>query len=263
LPVAKAKRKIIRIDEEKCTGCGSCLPACPEGALRIVDGKVRLVKESFCDGLGACLGECPEGALSIEEREAEEFDEAAALENMKKVEGRAEGHAFSPAEKGEICSCPSAQVLQWERKEDAPGGDGTGSAPFRGAGGGRPSELRQWPVQLHLVPADAPYFRDADLLLVADCVPFACGDFHGEFLRGRAVAVGCPKLDDAAAYREKLARIFGRSKIKSLTVLRMEVPCCGGLVYLAREALAESGLQIPSRAVTIGIKGEKIAEEDF
>ncbi|MGQ9825929.1 MAG: ATP-binding protein [Desulfotomaculales bacterium] len=261
--MARKKRKIIKIAEEKCTGCGLCLPACPEGALRIVGGKVRLVKESFCDGLGACLGECPEGALSIEEREAEEFDEAAALENVKKVAGDAQGHAFSPAEKEKICPCPSAQVLQWKGEEGFPGGAGAGSAPAGETGGGRPSQLRQWPVQLHLVPVDAPYFRDADFLLVADCVPFACGDFHGEFLRGRAVAVGCPKLDDAAAYRKKLARIFERSKIKSLTVLRMEVPCCGGLVYLAREALAGSDLKIPARAVTIGIKGEKIAEEDF
>lgn len=255
--VARTKRKIIKIDEEKCTGCGLCLPACPEGALQIVGGKVRLVKESFCDGLGACLGECPEGALSIEEREAEEFDEAAALENMKKGEAPARPRV---EEEAPACSCPSARVLQWEAAADAPRREDREEIRI---GEGCPSELRQWPVQLHLVPADAPYFQNADLLLVADCVPFACGDFHGEFLRGRAVAVGCPKLDDAAAYRKKLAQIFERSKIKSLTVLRMEVPCCGGLVYLAREALAGSDLKIPARAVTIGIKGEKIAEEDF
>lgn len=213
-----AKRKIIKIDEEKCDGCGLCIPSCPEGALQLIDGKAKLVKESFCDGLGACLGECPQGALTIEEREAEEYDEEGVIAHIKEK---------------------SPELLHKHEKKE-----------------GTVSELRQWPIQLHLVPPHAPYFQNADLILVADCIPFAYANFHAHFLKGRAIAIGCPKLDDPDAYVTKLTRILKSSDIKSLTVLHMEVPCCFGLVHIAREALGKSGKDISLEEAMVGIKGE-------
>jgi len=251
-----AKRKIIKIDEEKCDGCGLCLPSCPEGALQIVDGKAKLVKESFCDGLGACLGDCPQGALSIEEIEVEEYDEEGViahikekspellekhLAHLKKHANELPQHHSHPG----ITSCPSAQMLHWEKKEEAVE-----------KGAKISSELRQWPIQLHLVPPHAPYFQNADLILVADCVPFAYGNFHPDFLKGKTIAIGCPKLDDPDAYISKVTQILGSSDIKSLKVVHMEVPCCYGLVHIAREALNKSEKDIPFESVKIGIKGE-------
>jgi len=224
------RRKIIRIDEEKCTGCGVCVESCVEGAIQIVDGKARLVKESYCDGLGACLKECPEGALTIEEREAEPFDEEAAKRHA--------GTAGVPGS-----TCPGTMARRIERRT------GTGT-PAQAR-----SELTQWPVQLTLVSPEAPYFREADLLLVADCVPMAMGDFHARFLRGRAVAVGCPKLDDASFYAEKLAEIMKRSTVRSPIVVHMEVPCCFGLRHVAERALSGCGREVPVRFVTVGIDG--------
>ena len=251
-----AKRKVIRIDEEKCDGCGLCLPSCPEGALQIVDGKAKLVKESFCDGLGACLGECPQGALSIEEIEVEDYDEEGViahikekspellekhLAHLKEHAGELPQHHSHPG----ISSCPSAPMLHWEKEEEA-----------SKEGAKISSELRQWPIQLHLVPPKAPYFQNADLMLVADCVPFAYGNFHPDFLKGKAIAIGCPKLDDVDAYISKATQILESSDIKSLKVVHMEVPCCHGLVHIAREALRQSGKDIPLDSVKIGIKGE-------
>ena len=231
-------RKVIRIDEEKCNGCGACITECQEGALQIVNGKAKLVKESFCDGLGACIGECPEGALEIIEREADEFDERAVDEHMRQTEPErhVQGH--------EADGCPGAALFEFAPEEDAALKEGS-----------RPSALSQWPVQLHLVPVRAPYLEGADVLLVADCVPFACADFHGELLAGRKVLVACPKLDDTAAYEEKLAAMLRENEIRSLTVGHMEVPCCYGLVVLAQKAVERSGRQLPVDEITVTVRG--------
>jgi NAD-dependent dihydropyrimidine dehydrogenase PreA subunit len=222
--MAKVKRKIIRIDEEKCDGCGLCIPSCPEGALQIIGGKARLVKESFCDGLGACLGTCPKGALTIEEKEVEEYDEEGVIAHLK----------------GKSPEFLEKHLKHREVKE----------------GVRISSELRQWPIQLHLVSSRAPYFQNAELILVADCVPFAYANFHTDFLRGKAIAIGCPKLDDLSAYGEKIKEIISSSGIKSLRVIHMEVPCCFGLVHIAQKALAKSGKDIPLETTVIGIDGE-------
>lgn len=244
-------RKIVQIDEEKCNGCGLCVPSCAEGAISIVNGKARLAADQLCDGLGACLGDCPLGAISIIERESEEFDEAAVEVHLKKI-GRVpapHGHAApapsapAPAHGG----CPGSRVMSFAAP--AP------SAPPSGTAEPRPSTLRQWPVQLHLVPTTAPYFQDADLLVAADCVPFAYGDFHKDFLAGKALVIGCPKLDDNRFYQEKLTELLRVSSVRSVTVLRMEVPCCGGIVGAASQAVAAAGREIPFTEVVIGIDG--------
>lgn len=258
--MAKLKRKIIKIDEEKCDGCGLCIPSCPEGALQIVNGKAKLVKENFCDGLGACVGECPQGALTIEEIDAEDYDEEGVIAHIKeKSPELLEKHFAHLKEHAHelpqyhshpgITSCPSARMLHWEKKEEE-----------REEGVKVSSELRQWPIQLHLVPPGAPYLQNADLVLVADCVPFAYANFHADFLKGRAIAIGCPKLDDLDAYVNKVAQILEGSDIKSLKVFNMEVPCCYGLVHIAREALSKSGKDIPFESVVIGIKGDILEE---
>lgn len=276
------KRKIIKIDHELCNGCGLCLPGCPEGALQIIDGKARLVSDLFCDGLGACVGECPRGALTVEEREAQPYDEKRVMAQIV-PQGRATIRAhlehlqdhnekgylaealdflrerkipvpegFGPkdhptAESSSRCGCPSAQVLDFAERAAA------GPAPA----GPAPSRLGQWPVQLNLVPPAAPFLEGADLLVTADCVPIAYGGFHEDLLKDRVVVCGCPKFDDAQAYRERLAEYFRQHEIKSVTVARMEVPCCSGLTALARQALADSGQEIPFKEVVIGVRGEK------
>ena len=257
--MAKIKRKIIKIDEEKCDGCGLCIPSCPEGALQIIDGKAKLVKEQFCDGLGACLGDCPTGALTVEEEEVEQYDEEGVIghireqspELMEKHLAHLKQHAQELPRyhsHAKIASCPSAQMLHWEKKgkkrEDT------------GEKARADSELRQWPIQIHLVPPSAPYFQNADLVLGADCIPFAYSNFHADFLKGNAVIIGCPKLDDADAYTDKLTRILESSDIKSIKVIHMEVPCCYGMVRIAQEAIKRSGKDIPLKTVNIGIKGE-------
>jgi Fe-S-cluster-containing hydrogenase component 2 len=232
----KLLRKIVRIDEENCNGCGLCVPACAEGALQIIDGKARLISEKYCDGLGACLGECPQGAITIKEREADDFDEVAVKHHLKE-EKQATGEL--------PCGCPSATVTRLERQEEA---ETTGVAY-------QPSMLGHWPVQLTLVPPRAPFLQGADVVLVADCVPFAYGGFHQEFLTGHALLVACPKLDDFPAHQRKLTDILSSSDIKSLTVVQMEVPCCSGLTHMAKQAIAASGKDIPLQEVTIGIRG--------
>ncbi len=234
----KITRKIVKIDETKCNGCGLCVPSCAEGALQIIDGKARLVSDRYCDGLGACLGECPQDAISIEERPSEEFDEKAAAEHL--------GRKPVPAPREPACACPGSAVRELATEDNA---------PVEGAS--QPSSLRHWPVQLALVPPAAPFLRGADVVLVADCVPFAYAGFHRDFLRNRSVIVACPKLDDFEAHLEKLTAIMRSSGLKSLTVVHMEVPCCSGLVYMAREAVKRSGRDIPVREVTITIRGEK------
>ncbi|MFH1483113.1 MAG: 4Fe-4S binding protein [Chloroflexota bacterium] len=253
-----AVRKIVRIDEEKCNGCGLCVPGCVEGALQVVDGKARLISETYCDGLGACLGECPEGAITIEERMAEKFDEEAAKQHVApqapacSCAGSAVGHPGTQTEAERLpCGCPGSAVRQFE----AQAGVGAPPVPQPLAG----SALSQWPVQLTLVPPTAPFLKQADLLLVADCVPFAYAGFHRDMLRGHALLVACPKLDDFQAHRQKLTEILRQSGAKSLTVVHVEVPCCHGLVHMAREAMLASGRAIPLKERIIGVRGELIS----
>jgi len=241
-------RKIIHIDEEKCDGCGQCVPACPEGALEIIDGKAKLVAEIYCDGLGACLGECPRDAITIEEREADPFDEEAVQDLLAdRMEEEKKKEQPAPPPFPASGGCPGAALRSFGPKQTSPKEPPTEPT--------QESALRQWPVQLMLVPPFAPYLAGADLLISADCVPFAVPDFHSRFLEGRAVLVGCPKLDDIQFYREKLANIFEVAKPKSVSVLRMEVPCCGGIAMAAIEARNESGPGIPVDVYTVGIEG--------
>jgi ferredoxin len=235
-----AVREIVRIDEALCDGCGECVPACAEGAIAVVDGKARLVGEVLCDGLGACLGHCPQGAITIERREADAFDEAAVAAHLERQ------HTAPVVPTG----CPSAAprtVLPI-----AGGGACPGSASTVASGG-----LRQWPVQLHLIPPTAPFLQGADVVLAADCVAFASPRFHAEMLDGRALAIGCPKLDrDLHLYVDKLVAMIEHADIRSLEVVVMEVPCCGGLVRLADVARRTAFRDIPITVTTIGIDGE-------
>jgi len=246
------RREIIKIDEEKCDGCGLCVPACAEGAIQVIDGKAKLVSEVYCDGLGACLGECPQGALTVETREADAFDEAAVEKYLKTEDAAKTDPSLQPEAKAPGCSfsCPgsASQVLQR--------GGATPTPADSEEVGTIQAQLGQWPVQLHLVPVDAPYFQDADLLIAADCVPFAFADFHRKFLKGRALVVGCPKLDDVEAYRTKLTEIFRQNDIRMVEVAHMEVPCCFGLVQLVQAALQDSGKPIPLVLTRVGIRGE-------
>lgn len=247
------RRKIIKIDEEKCDGCGLCVPACPEGALQIVAGKARVVKESYCDGLGVCIGKCPKDAITIEEREAEEFDPEAVAAHMKsrRSEG-AETDAPEAAHSLSFAGCPGA-ASGLLRPAGAAELETTGSrakAPE--------SRLVNWPVQLRLVPLVAPYFQNANLLISADCIPFYYADFHRRLLDGRTLLVGCPKLDDVDLYRRKLAALFAQNEIKSIAVVHMEVPCCFGLVQLVRAALEESGKRIPLTVTKVSIRDGRL-----
>ena len=228
------RRSIIRVDEEKCNGCGQCALACAEGAIEIVDGKARLLSEVYCDGLGACIGECPQGALTIEVREAEEFDERAV-----------EAHLAHREPAALACGCPGSAVQEMPHGEPA-GEEGEPAA----------SRLANWPVQIHLVPPAAPYLQGAALTIAADCTAFAFGDFHRRFLEGRVLLVGCPKLDDAAFYRDKISRIFRENAVASVEVVYMEVPCCRGLVQLVRLALSDAGRAIPLTATRVAIRGQ-------
>lgn len=254
-------RKIVNIDQDKCDGCGLCVPSCAEGAIKIVDGKAQISADNLCDGLGACLGDCPRDAITIIEREADEFDEEAVEKHLKaqgimpkpQAHGHGAGHGAGHGRgaghgHGHGGGCPGSRMQSFA---PAPAASSPAAGPVQ-------SQLAQWPVQLHLVPVTAPYFKDAELLITADCVPFAYGNYHQDFLAGKAVVVGCPKLDDNNAYLNKLTELFKVSGIKGITVLRMEVPCCGGIVMAARQALAASGMEIPFREVTISIRGEII-----
>ncbi len=235
----KTSRKIVRIDEDKCNGCGVCVPACVEGALQIIDGKARLISETYCDGLGACLGECPQDAITIEERAAEEFNEEAVKLFLEEKE-----HAREDLP----CGCPSATVTQFDRQE-------TPEVALKEAPD-QQSMLSHWPVQLTLVPPTAPFFQGTDLVLAADCVPFAYAGFHQQFLRNHSLLVACPKLDDFPAHLKKLTDILSQSEVKSLTVVHMEVPCCSGIVHMAKQAIQLSGKDIPIKEVTVGVKGD-------
>ncbi len=228
-------RKIIKIDEEKCNGCGICAEACHEGAIGMVDGKAKLLRDDYCDGLGACLPHCPTGAISFEEREAGAFDENLVKEHLKsKAEAKLPG------------GCPGMQskAFRREMEDDA--------VPAETAG--NKSRLNQWPVQIKLVPVNAPYFKGANLLIAADCSAYACGDFHNRFMKNKITLIGCPKLDDTD-YSDKLEAIIRENGIKSVTVVRMEVPCCGGIENAVKRALQNSGKFIPWQVVTVSTDG--------
>ncbi len=246
-------RTIVRIDEEKCDGCGACVPSCAEGAIQVIDGKARLVSEIYCDGLGACLGECPRGAISLEEREAEAYDEEAVEEHLKSVEGEEEKNS-APVKEQLPCGCPgsASRVIDRSSKASAPHMHSPRQAVE--------STLTNWPVQIKLLPLEGPYFKDAHLLIAADCVPFAFADFHSRLLEGRTLLIGCPKLDDAEFYMNKLTEIFKRNDIKSIGVAYMEVPCCFGLVHLVKMALAKSGKEIRVSFTKLGIQGDELEE---
>ena len=233
-------RNIIKIDETKCNGCGNCVISCAEGALQIIDGKAKLISDKYCDGLGACLGDCPQGAITIEQRTAEEFDEEAT--NLHLQKGNRDNLP---------CDCPSAMVTQFEKPQSQ--GKLIGKSPVQ------QSILSHWPVQLTLVPATAPFLQGSDVVLAADCVPFAYPCFHQNFLQNHSLLIACPKLDNYQSHLQKLTEIFKHAAIKSLTVVHMEVPCCSGLVRMAQQAKELSDRDIPIHEVNISIKGDIIS----
>lgn len=278
-----SKRKMIRIDQRKCNGCGQCIPNCPEGALQIIDGKARLISELCCDGLGACIGHCPQGAIDIEEREAKEYNERKVMENIitqgenvirahlehlqehnqgqylqealdflrqKKIKipfkqtpqniEHSHPHAFS--------ACPGSKVMDFSKSQRA----GATSKPA----GGEVSQLSQWPIQITLVPPQAGYLKNADLLIAADCTAFAYANFHQHLLKDKVLLVGCPKLDNSKFYQEKITQILKANNIESITCVHMEVPCCFGLMQIVKEALKLSGQDISLEEVTIDIRGK-------
>jgi NAD-dependent dihydropyrimidine dehydrogenase PreA subunit len=241
----KVKRKIIKIDSELCDGCGVCVPSCAEGAIEVVDGKARVVAEKYCDGLGACLRECPKGALTVEEREAEEFDEKAVEEHLSSKEKEAPALGIPMAQ-----GCPSAKLQAFAPK---PLGEEVPSL--------QSSALSHWPVQIRLVPPTAPFLKGANLLVAADCAPVAYPNFHRDFLKGKAVMVGCPKFDDVQGYVDKFTDIFRTASIKSVTVLDMEVPCCSALPKIVKRAMELAGKNVPLEEVVISARGEILKRE--
>lgn len=294
------KRTIIKIDEELCNGCEACVQGCHEGALQMIDGKARMVSELFCDGLGACIGDCPVGAITLEEREAEPYNEIATLQRMiPKGEKTILAHLKHLKDHGETgylkegvayLKANGVNINFAEVHNHGSAGCATHSGAAHQQGGGCPgsremsfgapkaaafrmvsvaeqaapvtSQLRQWPVQLHLLNPEAGYFRGTDVLLAADCVAFSYANFHNDFLAGKTLAIACPKLDsNKDNYVEKLKRMIDESRINTLTVLIMEVPCCGGLLGLAQKAVAESGRKIPVKVIVVSIQGEVIEEE--
>lgn len=259
----KTTREIITIDEDLCNGCGECITACAEGALQLVDGKAKLVKEQFCDGFGDCIGECPTGALKIESVESEAFDIAATRRHLRNTQGEAAVQRMETANTRHDAAahagpptggCPGTR-MRFSAEQELPA-----AAPAEGAGlpaQALRSELSQWPVQIHLVQPGAPFFRNRELVILSTCSPIASADVHWRFIRGRGVVVGCPKLDDTGPYAEKLGAILADPSIPKVTVVRMEVPCCGGLSAIAREAVELSGREdLEAVEVTVGLGGD-------
>jgi len=294
------KRTIIKIDEELCNGCGLCVDGCHEGALQMIDGKARMISDLYCDGLGACIGDCPVGAITLEEREAEPYDEIKVMErispkgektiiahlnhlidhdqtefveqginyirdnkldvdlsklkNSKKQETMHQHNHPKDHQHGQGGGCPGSRAMTF----DIPAAAATTAA----VNGDQPSELRQWPVQLHLVNPQAPYFQNADVLMAADCVAFSMGNFHSKFLKGKGLAIACPKLDSGKdIYVEKLTAMIDQAKINTLTVMIMEVPCCTGLLQMAKMAVQNATRKVPVKAMIVSLKGEVISEE--
>lgn len=254
-----AVRKIVRIDEDLCNGCGVCVPSCAEGAIKIINGKARLIGDNLCDGLGACLGECPEGAITVEEREADEFDEVAAM-NAKAGSPGHEGHVASEGHHAasagvphEACGCPGAAARDFR-------GQAEPAEPGSCCDAG-PSKLRQWPIQLHLLVPTASFLKGADLVLAADCVAFSFGDFHNRFLVGKALAIACPKLDSGLdEYVRKLTAMIDLSALNTITVIVMEVPCCNGLLSMAAQAVAAASRKVPLKLIRVGLQGAILDE---
>jgi len=298
------KRDILKIDEDLCNGCGVCVPNCHEGALQVIDGKVRMVSELMCDGLGACIGHCPEGAITIETREAEPYNEVVVMEQMKdkgkntiiahlkhlKDHGETgflqDGVNYLKANRaglnfnldevmkdvhnhGKMAAEPAPQHLSHKHEHSGGGCPGSRAIVIEKPlaaditpAGNQPSELRQWPVQMHLVNPNAPYFRSSDLLLAADCVAFSMGGFHSNQLKGKSLAIACPKLDHGTEiYIEKLTAMIDVARINTITVMMMEVPCCGGLLQMAKQALASASRKVPLKKIIVGINGEILQEE--
>ena len=279
-----AKRKIIKIDEKKCNGCGVCIPNCPEGALQIIDGKVRLISDIFCDGLGACIGHCPQGAIKIEERDANKYDEKKVMrENIIKAgKNTIIAHLKHLKEHGEVDYYNEAMEVLNEKEieielEDK---DVSKECNFSACHGSKvmdfsneklnedlgtidsKSQLRQWPIQLHLVPTNAPYFQSKDVILVADCVAYSMANFHEKYLKNRSISIACPKLDsNIEIYLSKLISLIDNAKINTLTVMTMEVPCCSGLLNLARKASRKANMKIPIKSIIVSIKGDILKEE--
>jgi len=234
------KRQIIKIDEVKCNGCGLCVTACHEGAIGLVNGKAKLLRDDYCDGLGNCLPACPTGAITFEEREAAAYNEEEVKKNMKTKEAKMEKENLA-------CGCPGTQSRTLKEKQALP--------EVKVAAEAAASELRQWPVQLKLVPVNAPYFENANLLIAADCSAYAYASFHKDFIKGKVTVIGCPKLDDID-YSEKLGEIIKNNDIQSVTIVRMEVPCCGGLAEMAKQALMKSGKMIPWSVQIVSVDGQ-------
>jgi ferredoxin len=300
-------RKIIEIDEEKCNGCGVCIPNCPEGALQVIDGKARLISDLFCDGLGACVGECPEDAIHVIEREAEAYNETKVMKNIVR-QGKnvikahlkhlrdhnetrllAEAEKYlednnieNPLDKEEVddklpCGCPGSRVMDLRQEAGGSKETGSSSSAARSAVGDskvaqiedllkqlkdeKKSSLQQWPVQITLVPPNAPYLDKADILIAADCVPFAYPGFHEDLLENKILLVGCPKLDDTEFYLNKITEIIKSNDISSITVAHMEVPCCSGMLHIVDQAIKDSGKNIPVHSIEIGIKGKILSEK--
>ncbi len=285
------KRKIVQIDEEKCNGCGLCIPECQEGALQIIDDKARLISDLFCDGLGACLGYCPEDAITIIEREAEPYNERKVMEtiapkgrntilahlehlrdhnevdflneaieylNENNIDMSKEGFKVKPENPAPACGCPGSMTMDFNDNQteanEAPTVDSRSTNML--------SELKQWPIQLHLLNPQAPYFRNADVILTADCVPFAMANFHARFLKDKSLAIACPKLDsNKESYIQKLESMIKDSAINTLTVIMMEVPCCGGLLGMAQMAKEQAGKQIPIKKVIVNLQGDVLQED--
>lgn len=258
------KRQIITIDESLCNGCGACITACAEGELKLVDGKAKLVKEQFCDGFGDCIGECPTGALKIVEQDVSDYDPAATREHVAKAGGAEAVRKFDEAAKiheqkdkaihhhAHMGGCPGSRMRVFDDKPAAAAPSGAGLPPQV-----NPSELRQWPIQIHLVQPGAPFFKGKELVVMSTCGPLASADVHWRFLRGRSVVVGCPKLDNTDGYVEKLAGILREPSIPKVIVVRMEVPCCGGLTSIVAEAAQASGRpDLAVEEVTVGLAGE-------
>jgi NAD-dependent dihydropyrimidine dehydrogenase PreA subunit len=277
------KRKVIHIDDDKCTGCGVCIPGCPEGAIQMIDGKARLVSDLFCDGLGACLGTCPEGAITIEEREAEPYDERRVMENIIKAgPNTIRAHLAHLKDHGQQDYLDTALEVLKEQALENPLEAGSGGSTPAGMHGGcpgtlarsfsapvsgddtgtRPSRLTHWPIQLHLLSPQAPHYQGSDVLLAADCTAFSLGDFHKDYLQGKTLAIACPKLDAGQeVYVEKIKALIDDAKINTLTVMIMQVPCCGGLLKLAREAAARAARKVPITCLVVSLEGGILSED--
>jgi NAD-dependent dihydropyrimidine dehydrogenase PreA subunit len=236
-------RKIVFIDEEKCDGCGLCIPNCAEGAIEIIDGKAKLISDNLCDGLGACLGHCPQDAIHVIEREADEFDEEAVDKHLEKLETKTDSTRSIHQPMG---GCPGSRMVTMDINEDEQENVKISS------------QLRQWPVQLHLVPPNAPYLKNSDLLITADCVPLAYGNYHQDLLKGKSVVMGCPKLDDVQSYVERLTEMIEYNDFNSITIAFMEVPCCGGIIRALEIAMDKADKQVPVNKVKITIDGQKL-----